>query len=193
PETQEPPVAATLTMLPTQVGFNGMPNSRWWKFEDGRTNFGDVKPDTTDLAKLLLIEFGLVYANDWFIVPFTAPAGSIATVRGVAVSNVFGERTWIEAAGRGDDEDWQRWAMFLNSIVGDEHRPADLSLMLPPAAQKVQDGAPMEEVLLARDEMANMVWGIERVITLPSGEPKHGSEAAYQTRAYFVRDFVRRH
>ena len=34
-----------------------------------RTNFGDVKPDTTDLAKLLLIEFGLVYANDWFLDP----------------------------------------------------------------------------------------------------------------------------
>ena len=59
-------------MLPTQVTFNGMPNTRWWEFEDGRTNFGDIKPDTTDLAKLLLIEFGLVYANDWFLIPFTA-------------------------------------------------------------------------------------------------------------------------
>jgi len=41
-------------MMPTQVTFNGMPNARWWAFEDGATNFGDVKPDTTDLAKLLL-------------------------------------------------------------------------------------------------------------------------------------------
>ena len=64
--------AETLTMLPTQVTFNGMPNTRWWAFEDSRTNFGDIKPDTTDLAKLLLIEFGLVYANDWFLVPFVA-------------------------------------------------------------------------------------------------------------------------
>jgi hypothetical protein len=64
----EPPGATTLAMLPTQVKFNGMPNTRWWAFEDSRTNFGDVKPDTTDLAKLLLIEFGLIYANDWFLV-----------------------------------------------------------------------------------------------------------------------------
>jgi hypothetical protein len=56
----EAPKPITLTMLPTQVTFNGMPNTRWWRFEDGRTNFGDVKPDTTDLAKLLLIELGLV-------------------------------------------------------------------------------------------------------------------------------------
>ena len=188
----EPAEVTTLTMLPTQATFNGMPHSRWWKFEDGRTNFGDVKPDTTDLAKLLLMEFGLVYANDWFLVPFTAPAGSLATVRGVAVHNVFGERTWVEAAGRGDDEDWQRWAMFLNSIVGDEHRPADLTLMLPPAAQKVQEGAPMEEVLLARDEMANMVWGIERTITLPSGEPRRGGEAATELRHAWERDLERR-
>ena len=46
-----------------------MPNTRWWAFEDGRTNFGDVDAATTDLAKLLFLEFGLVYANDWFLIP----------------------------------------------------------------------------------------------------------------------------
>lgn len=188
----ELPEPKTLTMLPTQVTFNGMPNTRWWKFEDGRTNFGDIKPDTTDLAKLMLIEFGLIYANDWFLVPFTAPAGSIATVRGVAVTNVFGERIWVEAAGRGDDEDWQRWAMFLNSIKGDEHTPADLSLMIPPSAQKVLESAPLEELMLARDEMANMVWAIERTIPLPSGSGKRGKEAADETRYTYEQDIERR-
>jgi len=182
----------TLSMLPTQVTFNGMPNSRWWEFEDGRTNFGDIKPDTTDLAKLLLMEFGLVYANDWFLIPFTVPAGSIANIRGMAVTNVFGERLWIEAAGRGDDDDWQRWAMFLMSIKGTGHQPADTSLAILPVAQKVLEGQPLEEIMLARDEMANMVWGLEKTIALPSGDPKQGSEAAYETRAYFVNDFVRR-
>ena len=188
----EAPAPSTLTMLPTQVTFNGMPNTRWWKFEDNRTNFGDVKPDTTDLAKLLLIEFALVYANDWFIVPFTIPAGSVATIRGMAVTNVFGERIWIDAAGRGDDEDWQRWAMFLSSIKGDAHVPADLSLLVPPAAQKVLEGAPLEEVLFARDEMANMVWAIEKTIPLPSGDPKRGREAAYETRYTYEQDLERR-
>jgi hypothetical protein len=184
--------ATTLTMLPTQVTFNGMPNTRWWAFEDSRTNFGDVKPDTTDLPKLLLIEFGLIYANDWFLVPFVAPAGSIANVRGIAVTNVFGERIWVEAAGRGDDDDWQRWAMFLVSIKGKGHEAADLSLVIPPAAQKVLESAPLEELLLARDEMANMVWGVERAIPLPSGEPKAGRQTAYETRAYFEQDLERR-
>jgi hypothetical protein len=32
-----------------------MPHARWWDIEDGRTNFGDIKPGTTDLAQLLFI------------------------------------------------------------------------------------------------------------------------------------------
>lgn len=178
-------------MLPTPAGFNGMPNTRWWSFEDGRTNFGDVKPDTTDLAKLLLVEFALVHANDWFVVPFGVPAGSVATVRGVAVTNTFGERVWIGPAGAGEDDDWQRWAMFLVSVRGRDHQPADLALVIPPSAQKVLEGPPVEDVLLARDEMANMVWGIERTIWLPSGEPKAGREAALETRAFFDADAER--
>lgn len=188
----EAPKPFVLTMLPAQVTFNGMPNTRWWRFEDGRTNFGDVKPDTTDLAKLLLIQFGLEYANDWFLVPFTVPAGSVSLIRGVAVTNVFGERIWVEAAGRGDDDDWQRWAMFLLSIQGKGHEAADLSLLIPPAAQQVLEGRPLDEVLLARDEMANMVWAVERGIPLPSGEPKNGREAALETRSFYERDLEKR-
>ncbi|MCC6395995.1 MAG: hypothetical protein IT282_03180, partial [Bacteroidetes bacterium] len=63
----------TRSFMPNPVMFAGMPQSRWWRFEDGRTNFGDIKPDTTDLNKLILMEFGLVYANDWFMVPVTVP------------------------------------------------------------------------------------------------------------------------
>ena len=191
-EEPEAPKTKTLTTLPTQATFNGMPNTRWWAFEDSRTNFGDVKPDTDDLPKLLLIEFGLIFANDWFIVPFTAPVGSILNIRGMAVTNVFGERIWIEGAGSGLDDDWQRWAMFLLSVKGKGNQPADLSLLIPPAAQKVLDGPPLEEILLARDEMANMVWGVEKTIPLPSGEPKRGREAAEETRRFFDQEAERR-
>ena len=188
----EPPKSVTLTMLPMQATFNGMPNSRWWAFEDSRTNFGDVKPDTTDLAKLLLIEFGLIFANDWFQVPFTVPAGSVVGIQGLAVTNVFGERIWIDAAGRGDDDDWQRWAMFLVSIKGKGHEPADLSLMIPPAAQHVLESRPREQIMFLRDEMANMVWGVEETIMLPSDEPKRGYEAARETRTFYEQEAARR-
>jgi hypothetical protein len=46
-----------------------------------------------------------------------------------------------------------------------------------PTTPKVQESAEIEEVALIRDEMANMVWAIERRIPLPSGYSKPGAEA----------------
>ena len=91
------------------IKFDGMPNTRWWTFEEGRTNFGDIDAETIDVNKLVLMEFALVYANDWFLLPITLPAGTIARIAGMAVTNVFGERFWVQAAGRRIDKDWQRW------------------------------------------------------------------------------------
>lgn len=168
----------TRTFIPAPVRFNGMPDTRWWAFEDGKTNFGDVRPGTTDLAKLLLIEFGLVYANDWFMLPHTVKTGTALNIKGFTVTNNFGERFWIEAAGRGSDEAWQRWNLFSLSIKGHIDEPADLTLLVLPTVPKIQDGVPQEEFALTRDEMANMVWGIETKIPLPSGGTRAGNVAA---------------
>lgn len=175
------------SFIPTPIQFDGMPNSRWWSFEEGKTNFGDIKPDTTDINKLLLIEFGLVYANDWYLLPFTLPAGSIANIRGMSVRNVFGENVWISATGQGLDDNPDRWTMYSMDIVGVDRRPADLSLMVVPSVPKIQEGKPIEEIQLARDEVANMVWGIEQQISLPSGESVPGREAALDAVKYIKR------
>lgn len=177
----------TRTMVPTPVVFDGMPDPRWWAFEDRRTNLGLVDAATTDLAKLLFVEFGLVFANDWFSIPFTIDSGVAANVRGIAVTTVFGERYWIEPAGAGTENDWQRWTMFTHSITGEPEGRVDETLLLLPTSPKVQDGEIVEEVLLLRDEMANMVWGAERTVPLSSGESKSGSEAALEVRSYFER------
>ena len=177
--------------FPTALTFDGMPNTRWWTFEEGRTNFGDIKPDTNELGKLLLMEFGLVYANDWFLVPLTVPAGSLITVNGLAVSNVFGERIWIEPAGRGAENAWQKWRMFglstQNSTPGSTVAQADLSLVMLPTVGKVLEERPLEEIALVRDEVANMVWGIENMVPMPDGMAKRGREAAIELRQHFVR------
>ncbi len=180
PEITDPQATDTKTFLPTQVMFDGMPNTRWWRFEDSRTNFSFVKPDTTDLAKLLFIEFGLVYANDWYLLPEEVDAGTVAQIRGMAVTNVFNERIWIEAAGRGEDDDWQRWSMFTINIEGDNNELSDNSLLMLPTVPKIQESAPLEQVIIVRDETANMVWGVEKWIALPTGWRKSGAEAGYE-------------
>jgi hypothetical protein len=172
------------TMIPKPVTFSGMPNTRWWSFEDRKTNFGDIDAGTTDLAKLLFIEFALVYANDWFVIPYTLPTGAIATVRGFEVTNVFGERFWIQSADRGPDSAWQRWSMFTINVRSDKPVEADTSLLVLPTVPKIHESPFTEEILLVRDEVANMVWGIEQTISLPSGETKRGLEAARQTKTF---------
>ena len=161
-----------------------MPDTRWWKFEDSKTSFGDVKPSTTDIAKLLLMEFGLVYANDWFIIPFELPVGSLATIEGLSVTNNFGEKFWIEAAGKGAANSWKKWNMFAMQNIDKGTARINTSIFLAPAAVKVHEGNPLEEVHLIRDEMANMVWGVETRVPSPVGYGKRGGEAGLQLRKY---------
>jgi hypothetical protein len=169
-----PPERRVNTFIPVSIVFEGMPDNRWWAFEDRRTNFGEVKPDTPELGKLLLMEFGLVYANDWFVFPYTLPVGSITTIKGIAITNVFGERIWIEPAADKPQPEWQSWTLFQPT----GSPGVSSSLVLLPTLTHVQESAPLEEVVLIRDEMANMVWGIERRIPLPTGNGKAGAEAA---------------
>jgi len=187
PVPADPPVSAEkLTVspfIPAPVTFQGMPDPRWWTLEDRKTDFGNVTPATTDVAQLLLMEFALVYANDWFMVPFRLPVGTLARVEGLAVTNNFGERFWILADGRGAEDNWHRWAIFQLSspAVGAE---ADTSLFVPPATSRTLEGDPLEEVEMARDEVANMVWAVERVIPSLAGLGRSGKDEARETRQY---------
>jgi hypothetical protein len=184
-----PEVEGTITtsFIPTSVEFNGMANPRWWSFEDRRVNFGGIQPDTTDLAKLLLMEFGVVYSNDWCVVPLPLDSGTLAEVRGLVVTNVFGERLWVDAAGKAAEHTWQRWSMFTLNHAGTTSRTADHTLLMLPTVPKVQEGPPLEECTLVRDEMANMVWGVETTVPLPLGLGRSGSGAAAETSDFYRR------
>ena len=155
--------------------------------EDGRTNFGAIRPDTTDLAKLLFIEFGLIFSNDWFLIPVTMQAGSVVSVKGLMVIDAFGERLWIDAVDAGAETERSRFSLFTLSTKSD--RAPDPTLLVPANAPKVQEAAPFEDVMLIRDEMANMVWAIEKTVPAPEGRGTAGADAGRETRAY-LQQFV---
>jgi hypothetical protein len=164
-----------------------MPDVRWWALEDRKTDFGSVKPSTTDLPQLLLMEFALVYANDWFLFPCTLPLGTLSRVAGLAVTDNFGGRYWIDAAGTGTEDNWHRWGMFQLSSATPGHRPVDGTLFVPPVVARTMDGPTIEEVELARDEVANMVWGVERIVPSVTGAGRPGKDEARETRLYHER------
>jgi hypothetical protein len=177
----------TQSFIPTEMRFEGMPHTRWWTFEDSRTSFGNLNAGTKDLAQLMLMEFGLIYANDWFLFPLTLPIGTSTRIKGLAVTNVFGERTWIDAAGRGQDENWQRWNMYTHAVYDDDNVQADMRTVLLPTVPKIQESKPVEEVLFIRDEMANMVWGIESRVPMVDGHSIPGYEAGVDLKQFYER------
>jgi len=174
---QKPEVTS---FLPTAIQFDGMPNTRYWTFEEGATNFGNIAVDTTDIAKLLLIEFGLVYANDWFLLPIDLEVGSLTSIRGLAVTNVFGERFWIEPSITNAAPS-QSWSMFKLTDKG----AVDRRLFVPATTPASLESAPVESVTCFRDEVSNMVWGVETAVQLPDGSSRRGRELALELHAKY--------
>jgi hypothetical protein len=161
------PAAVTpLSFIPAPVAYSGMPSPRYWEMESRQIEFADISANTTDVAKLLLTEFALVYGNDWCVIPYELPVGSVSEVVGILVSDDFGEQSLLLPAGRGFDDAWQRWSMFTMSHASGTGI-ADTRFFLPPAVPKLIEGAPLEKVVFLRDEMANMAWAVER--NVPSG------------------------
>jgi len=155
-----------LSFVPAPVSYSGMPSPRYWEMESRQIEFADIDAHTTDLAKLLLTEFALVYGNDWCVIPYELPVGTVSEVVGILVSDDFGTQSLLLPAGGGSDDRWQRWSMFTMSRASGAGL-ADTRFFLAPAVPKLMEAPPLEKVVFFRDEMANMAWAVERVV--PSG------------------------
>ena len=88
--------AATLHRIPVPLQFAGMPNNRFWSFEDPSLNFDalelfsrtDQKPST---ATMMALEFALSYGDDWCQVPIPLQAHSVCQVSAVVITDCFGD------------------------------------------------------------------------------------------------------
>ena len=158
------------SFVPTPIRFAGMPNVRWWEFEDRRVGFGLTTAAKTDLVKLLLAQFALVSSNDWFILPFKTAVGTLVQTTGIVVTDNFGFNTLVEpTAKRGADLHlagrWGMWTLDRRDVPGE----VDTRFLLAPALARSLESKPLEEVVFLRDETANLVWAVEAVIPDPLG------------------------
>lgn len=165
-------------MIPTPVRYRGMPNPRWWEFEDAQVDFNAIETEPEDLSRLLLVEFGLIYGNDWFVIPLDLPVGSLCQIHQLEVTDTFGDRTVIEPCRSLSDGNGS-WDMFHLSW---DHRvetsqSAPNLFFLPPTLSTQLQSAPVEEVLFLRDEMANLVWAVEQKVENPLGQPRDRLES----------------
>lgn len=168
-----------ISFIPTPATFKGVPNPRFWEMEERQINFGALNAQTTDHLLLVFAEMGLVYGNDWFVVPYTLPVNTLCEVLGLVVTDVFGERTVIRAADEGDSA-WQRWSLFNLSNAGDLGS-YNRQFLLPSAVGEIVESEALERVQFVRDEMANMVWAVEEVVPDATGRGINGHDAADRT------------
>lgn len=154
--------------LPSPVRYPGMPAERFWEFEDGNVNFAGAEAGITDLVRMSVTEFALTFGNDWFVTPVRLPVGWLYRVVDFEIADSFG---MVAEAKALVNPGGARWTMY--SMTSDANVAARLSntMLLPDSLDGVQEGAVLEETLLARDEMANLAWAIEKKVQGVSGEP----------------------
>jgi hypothetical protein len=146
----------------TPLRYPGMPSDRYWELEDAEVNLGALETAPHDLGRLAIAEFALVASPDWLVVPVEIATGSVTTITGVSYTTTFGEEFPV---ARSNDPSFRLFE--IDGLPG---------LLVPPAAAAVAESPPLEEVLFLRDEVANMAWAVERVVTGPSGQQRTRSD-----------------
>jgi hypothetical protein len=170
------PLPPQRTLLPAPLRLKGMPNARFWDFDNHLVDYAGLQPDKRDLAKLMLLDFMLTVGNDWYVVPVAQNLGTALRVERLLLHDVFGIDTLLpnDSASTGP----LAWTMFSTSVEGSPGRTSGTFLLPPSAAPVVQIGPSIEDVRFLRDEVADMVWAVEHAIESPLGRPLVCAEAA---------------
>ena len=157
-------VEATSVTIPVPLTYPGMPAHRYWEIEDGRVDFGALQAGSTDIVRMLLTDFALVYGEDWFLLPQEVPVGSVVRITSMEVRDTFGVvSTVTPTVGDVTTADRRRWAMYRTTAASGPPLGLDV-LFVPPTLVATASGPPVEEVAFFRDEMANVVWAVERAV-----------------------------
>ena len=164
----------TVTVAP--VTFRGMPSRRFWQIEDAAVSIGALDAAASDIGRLLLREFALIYGNDWFQIPLALHVGCQAVINSLSVADTFGLATIVPhyaAVDGGSSGNWQIFSLDAASPTLNAANQAFSANLLVVTAGGVNilDSEPIEDVLLLRDEPAEMAWGVERTVAGSSGFP----------------------
>jgi hypothetical protein len=180
---RKPVTIGPLTLVPSPVAYPGMPARRFWEFEDAFVDFGGVEAGPEDLGRMLLSEFALVFGDDWLLVPLEVPFGSLVRVVSLDVRDTFG-RTLRVGPTSTLEGSLGGWRMFTLSQLGGAEAarasPVADALLVPPLLAQSLQGRDLEEVLLLRDETANLAWAVERLVEGQNGAPVDRAQAAYE-------------
>lgn len=173
------------TVTPSPVEIPGNPASRFWEFEDGLVDFARLEAGPEDIALLLHAEFGLLYGDDWLLVPLDLAVGTVFKTDVLEVEDTFGTHTSVSPTTDGDDPEagWGFFHLSNGSGAATARRRPDSLFLVPHVLVSSLEGVPVEEVLLLRDEMANLAWAVERRTESTRGRSVDRAKVYQQRRA----------
>ncbi len=172
------------TFIPTMARYPGMPKKRLWELESGTVEMGvTTGVGVKHYANALILQYATMYANDWMMLPMELDISTITEVDKVLLTNVFGDRTIVRAKNESnpDERFMNNWEMFTLSCKDpylNNDFSSDKRMFYPAALYNALESEPVEEIQFLRDEMSNMVWGVENIINQGCGIPLNGKHFA---------------
>ena len=162
------PIPDQVLSLPTPATFAAAPNKRLWQMEDRKVFMGNSVEEPSE-ANSVVMRYATMYSNDWMLFPLKTEIGKYITVKMIEVIDTFGECFSIVEKDRAGNKEKQgeyeeQWQMFTNSTYGNRKKTLVNGLFYAPQLAATVEGKPIEEVKVLRDEIANMVWGVENVV-----------------------------
>ncbi len=158
-------------LIPAMVRFRGMPATRLWEMEDSTVDFGAIQATSTELHKMLYAEFGLTFNNDWLTVPIQAQSGQALQVKKIVVTDMFGCKKTIPPMPQTEN-----WSFF--QTFNDTDNQNNPWILLANLHDCIQESPALERVSFLRDEMANLVWGVETLVKDPIWGARDGHKKA---------------
>jgi hypothetical protein len=142
--------------------------------EDADVNLSAISAAENDLARLFLLEYTLLSGDNWYSLPLDVPVGSLTRIANLEITDTFGRTTTVQPPGpRSDGDDWSMFTFDLPDPSVEtspfEEEPSVPGLYLPSVLGDSFSTDPVERVQFARDQMANLLFGIEERFEGPLG------------------------
>ena len=169
PDAAAPGAASTpvvSTAVPSHVRYRGAPARRYWDLEDSAVVWPALSAGPGDVGRLLAIELGLTFSDDWLVVPLELPRGAVARVVSHVVTDTFGVRILVR--GTTDLDAPATW--HFCELARDAALAGPLVFVPPPAGPPLV-GPVLDAIAFAGDDVADVLWAIDRTVLGEDGVP----------------------
>ena len=139
------PETVTRTVIPRPSATRAWRPTAGGSSRTRAVNFNRIEGDPDELLRLLLVEFALLYCNDWFVAPGRRRRpGALFRLESLVVTDAFGERTLVPHYSRSHGPT-ERQTVRADVVAASSPSPTDAAV--PAAGARGQPARrPVEEV-----------------------------------------------